>query len=137
MVSTELFEKREELQYNVNKERSEPERKEDEVSVKCCGEECSLYGLKFNGCVANMFDIASMNIVDLRMECGYVGHSDVELMTNKQRRFVLYWWYSTNVYLTCGKNNRIELPQCLVNSIRLLYPNPQGVPYVGHKRKRN
>ena len=61
-------------------------------------------------------------------------------MSNQDIRFLLYWWFSTNVYLICGRNNRCELPKCLIEKIQDTYPNQPGVPYGGHKvtpKKKN
>ena len=69
------------------------------------------------------------------MECHHVGGQDSNMLSNEQKRFVLFWWFSTNIYLTCGKNNRIELPNCIISAFCSEYKNPPGVSYVGHKRK--
>jgi hypothetical protein len=37
----------------------------------------------------------------------------VEQMENNDNRFVLYYWYATEIYSTFGKGRRIKLPACL------------------------
>jgi len=45
------------------------------------------------------------------------------------RRFILYYWFAITVF---GATERIRLPACVVAAVRAAYPNPPGVPYVGH-----
>ena len=46
------------------------------------------------------------------------------------KRFILYYFFAIDVF---GARHRIRLPDCVVTAIRSKYPNPAGVPYVGHK----
>jgi hypothetical protein len=50
----------------------------------------------------------------------------VQDMTPKEKRFLLYYWHATSVYQFRGKGNRVNLPNCLVWVIHVLYPEPNG-----------
>jgi hypothetical protein len=54
----------------------------------------------------------------------------VEEMENSHKRFILYYWYVTNVYSITGSKNRAKLPKCLVLAIRQRFPNPINTPYI-------
>ena len=59
----------------------------------------------------------------------------VALVERKQaqaaRRFYLYQAYTMTIYGVLGKGVRIRHPQCLVDGINNLAPNP-GDNYIGH-----
>ena len=47
-------------------------------------------------------------------------------MNNRLKRFLLFYWYATNIYQYHGKGNRIILPLCLKSAIRARFPEPDG-----------
>ena len=49
---------------------------------------------------------------------------------NNHKRFILYYFFAVEVF---GARTRICLPHCVVTAIRYKYPNPVGIPYVGHR----
>ena len=102
----------------------------------CKGECCSRYGINFIECITSTFNVNTIAIDDIMFECHFVEGKYSETMTNKEKRFLLYWWFATNIYLVCGRHNRCELPDCLIEKIRKVYPNPQGEQYVGHKKAK-
>ena len=96
----------------------------------CNGELCSIEGLVTSHCYLRRIDHPRLE--NIREAC-YFATKAVEEMENKHKRFCLYWWWATNVYCIRGKGMRAELPACVVQSIRTLYPNPPGQPYTGFK----
>ena len=78
--------------------------------------------------------IELINIADISSECYFINDSGKIENNNKLSRFLLYWWFATNVYLISGKANRIELPNCLITKIRAIYPEENNA-YVGYKKK--
>ena len=89
--------------------------------------------MNFTRCVSKTFQVKCMVMDDLMKVCPLVEGGDCRNSSNKQKRCILYWWFSTNVYLICGKGNRCKLPDCIISSIRKKYPNEVSVPYVGFK----
>jgi hypothetical protein len=51
---------------------------------------------------------------------------------NQRRRFLLYYWYSVEIYAAFGFKNRVKLPICTASKIRELFPNDKKVKYTGH-----
>ena len=104
----------------------------EETKIQCKGECCSVYGMNFIACIVKTFNIKGLCIEDIMSQCHYMDGKEHTNLTNKERRFVLYWWFATNVYLICGSRNRCKLPICLINGIRKEYPEADN-NYVGHK----
>ena len=52
--------------------------------------------------------------------------------TNKEKRFFSYKQFSYILHGHLGKGNRKELPKCVVEGVRALYPDEKG-QYVGYK----
>ena len=101
----------------------------------CNGGLCSNYGINFVQCIRRIFVIEEMIIDALIPECPFVDRTLTSItMENKCKRFLLYWWFSTNMYLVCGRNNRYKLPACLIEAMRVTYPISIGILYVGHKK---
>jgi hypothetical protein len=48
----------------------------------------------------------------------FFADKNVDKMANNEKRCMIYWWYATNIYSTCGKRKRRQLPNCLVKAIR-------------------
>ena len=48
---------------------------------------------------------------------------DADEMSQSERRFLLYYYYTTPVYQFHRKGNRVDLPECLKAAVRKLYPN--------------
>mmetsp|Transcript_13058 Transcript_13058/g.28304 ORF Transcript_13058/g.28304 Transcript_13058/m.28304 type:complete len:413 (+) Transcript_13058:199-1437(+) len=100
---------------------------------------CSLYGVDFeSSCVCDAFPVHSHIFEDIAQQCWFV-NVPLSSMTDRHKRCVYYWWYATNIYLICGKGNRAELPDCLVDKIRQLIPSPTGkhVGYKKHSKKKS
>lgn len=50
------------------------------------------------------------------------------------KRWSIYWYYAINVFGLAGVGQRRKLlPECFVECVRRMYPNPRGVCYTGHK----
>jgi len=94
---------------------------------------CSLYGVGFDKCICQSIrpEDLSENIQEIAEDCHFVT-KDVASFTNSDKRFVLCWYYATNVYCICGKGKRKPLPACLVRAIRNLHPEADG-KYTGFK----
>ena len=99
--------------------------------VECTGELCNRYGLSFGTCILHHFPVDKLVIEDVMRECHYVDGRDSDALSNREKRFCLYYWYSANVYMVCGKHNRCQLPDCLIGKIRNTYPNTDGSAYIG------
>ena len=77
------------------------------MNIDVCREECcSRYGINFIECITHTFNVDSMAIDDIMHGCYFVEGKYSETMTNKEKRFLLYWWFATNIYLVCGRHNR-------------------------------
>ena len=100
----------------------------DEIEVECKGE-CSRYGICFTDCITKTFHFDKLDLAKAMEDCHFIRQWNIEDVRNDGKRFLLYWWASTNIYMFCGKHNRCELPQCLIQYIRSLYKNPPGVAY--------
>ena len=73
-------------------------------------------------------------MLDISNECYFVRDNDNPDRNNKLCRYLLYWWFATNLCLITGESNRIELPGCLVQNIRSVCPEEDGM-HTGHKSK--
>jgi hypothetical protein len=60
---------------------------------------------------------------------------DFTFLTNKEIRFRLYRHATSWIHGYLGKDNRIELPQCVTKEIRHLAPESSGL-YIGFKKRR-
>ena len=94
---------------------------------------CACHGIRFIGCVCDVLPVNQRTLATIKEDC-YFATTDLEDMTNNQRRNMLYWWYAVNVFNISGAGKRGKLPECLEYAIRLLYPNPVGVHYTGYHR---
>ena len=93
----------------------------------CKGIGCSIYGINFVQCITKTFAINTIVLDDILVDCPFVNDDKTsETMINKEKRFLLYWWFATNIFMTCGRHNRVELPSCLIEHIREVYPNEEG-----------
>ena len=92
---------------------------------------CSLYGCEFDICICNCMPPEDVDIEEVAEDCHFVTR-DTSRFDNKDRRFVLYWYYATNIYSIRGKGNRKHLPICLVKKIRETYPETSG-KYTGYR----
>ena len=68
---------------------------------------------------------------DIRANC-YFADRAVSEMENNHKRFMLYWWWATNVFTIRGAKNRQQLPACIVDEIRRRYPSADDA-YTGYK----
>jgi hypothetical protein len=60
---------------------------------------------------------------------------DFPFLSNKEIRFRLYKYATNWIHGYLGKDNRVELPQCITQEIRHLAPDSVGF-YVGFKKRR-
>ena len=58
-----------------------------------------------------------------------------ECLTNKKIRFFYYKKVTEELYGYLGAHNRRRLPDCVVDGVRELFPNPPGIPYTGYSKK--
>jgi hypothetical protein len=86
---------------------------------------CSLYGIEFKACICHCMPPADIDIEEIAEDCHFatIPYSRME---NNHKRFLLYWYYATNIYSIRGSGNRKYLPDCLVAAIRDLYPSKDG-----------
>ena len=74
--------------------------------LKCNGKFCTCYGVKFNRCLREVFPIREHRTDELVVANFWMNGKVAEYLTNKEKRFVLYCWYTKNIYHTCGLGNR-------------------------------
>ena len=100
---------------------------EENVRVECTPGNrcCSLYGVSMVICICEFDPVGDIDLDELRQYCWFADR-DVDNMTTKQKRNMLYWWYMTNTYNICGAGNRKEPPACLKYAIRCAYPEADG-----------
>ena len=110
------------------------------VEVECTAQNrcCSLYGVSQVVCVCESDPVDKIDLEMVRRYCHFAT-TDVSKMKNGWKRNMLYWWYMTNIYNICGKDNRKEPPACLKAAIRKKFPEPNGLykRYVPKKKSRN
>lgn len=92
---------------------------------------CSIYGVKFQACICNLMPPRDVDLEEVAEDCHFAT-MPLSKMENHHKRFILYWYYATNVYSITGKGNRKHLPMCLVSAIRERFPEPDG-NYTGYK----
>ena len=90
-------------------------------STKCSGSKCSKHGISFSVCLAKCVPIHGVSLSRIAKECVFVTRQ-LKDMTNKDKRFLLYYYYATSVFQFHGKGNRVELPDCIVSEVREAYP---------------
>ena len=78
--------------------------------------------------------VEKINLQTLKDECWFAD-KEVAVMTNAEKRCMLYWWFATNIYSICGNKNRAPLPVCLVAAVRRQYPEPNGI-YKGYEASK-
>ena len=76
------------------------------LDLKCDGENCTRYGVRFNRCLADVFPVTEHRMEELSASNHWMNGRVFEFMTNKEKRSVLYGWYAQNIYHTCGLGNR-------------------------------
>ena len=104
----------------------------------CCSDDnrlCALYGLRFLTCICDAIPVGGLKLATIKQDC-YFATDDLNDMTNSHKRNMVYWWYATNVFSIVGKDNIGRLPVCLEYAIRSEYPNPDGLPYKGCRKKK-
>ena len=74
--------------------------------LKCNGDFCTHYGVKFNRCLREVFPVREHRMDELVSSNFWMNGKVTEYLTNKEKRFVLYCWYAINIYHTCGLGNR-------------------------------
>ena len=89
---------------------------------KCGGRFCSNHGIDFIACICKCVPLESISKERVARECVFAT-KDYKDMNNKNKRFLLYYFYATSVYQFHGKGNRVVLPHCLVSSIRKANPD--------------
>ncbi|KAL7547980.1 hypothetical protein ACHAWF_017086 [Thalassiosira exigua] len=90
---------------------------------KCSGELCSVHGIDFAVCLTKAVPIENVSLPKVARECVFVT-KELKDMDNRNKRFLLYYYYATSVYQFHGRGNRIDLPECLVSTIRHKFPDP-------------
>ena len=92
----------------------------DVIYIKeCNGDVCLQYGIKFGTCITNTFRIPHIVVDNLITYCHFLDENTTRnKMSNQEICLLLYWRFSTNMYLICGQRNRCELPKYLIEKIR-------------------
>ena len=92
------------------------------VCLGCNGNLCSQHGIDFAVCLTKCIPLESISLQRVARECVFVTKAFKD-MQNRNKRFLLYYYYATSVYQFHGKGNRVELPECIVLAIRQAYPD--------------
>ena len=66
---------------------------------------CAVYGLWFVRCVCEVLPVEKHNLETIKEGC-YFSTDKLNDMLNSHKRNMLFWWYSTNVFLIAGKGKR-------------------------------
>lgn len=77
--------------------------KEEEIAANCDSKLCSTCGFHFCECITNIYEIEKIRMLDISNECYFVGDNDNPDSNNKLCRFLLHWWFATNVCLITVK----------------------------------
>jgi len=103
----------------------------------CRGELCSTGGIHLKQCIVQSLPPLTRNLATIAEFCPMYEeeHNGVANMPNDTKRWLLYYWYSTEFYKIRGAGNRKELPACLVEAIRKAFPALPGKGYAGFKSK--
>ena len=88
-----------------------------------CG--CSMHGVSFISCICTTHPDNRSNLQTVKEDC-YFPDKKLDQMTQSVKRCMIHCWYATNIYSICGKNKRLQLPDCLVSAVRWLFPEPDG-----------
>lgn len=88
----------------------------------CDGNMCSNYGVEFACCITTCIPVSSISLALVANNCVFAT-KEVSNMSQSEKRFLLYYYYATTVYQFRGAGNRVDLPQCLKESVRAAYPN--------------
>jgi hypothetical protein len=95
---------------------------------QCNGHRCSLYGIQFGNCITQVIPPQTRHLVTIALENPYVT-KEVPNMNNSEKRFLLYYWYMTNIYGITGKGNTRKPPPCLLDSVHEYLPDDHFVGY--------
>ena len=69
----------------------------------CKGIGCSIYGINFFQCITKTFVINGIILDDILLDCPFVNDDKtIKTTMNKETHFLLYWWFATNIFMTCG-----------------------------------
>ena len=79
----------------------------------CQGHLYSIYAIKFVECIANTLVVKEIVLDDIIMDYPFATDDQSSIkMNNKEINFLLYWWFASNIFMTCGKKNHVQLPDC-------------------------
>ena len=100
-----------------------------EYSCDCCR-----FG--YEKCVADMLPLKEIDTIDLfrqinRRLYGRVTAASWEDLSNRQKRWALYWSYAVNVFHMRTADSE-RLPRCFEEAVHKAYPDPNG-KYTGFK----
>jgi hypothetical protein len=101
--------------------------------VTCTGNQCSSKYFHFSRCITELIPPQGLSLKEIMKTCPFASTAQLpsSLPTTK-KRFLLFWWYATNVFGVHGKGNCMKLPNCLEKTIRELYPSETG-QYTGFR----
>ena len=97
---------------------------EEEQNCDCTGNLCSIHGTEFVVCLTQCVPVSEASLPLVARGCVFATR-EFEDMSQSDKRFLLYYHYATTVYQFHGKDNRIQLPECLKKAIRDSYPDEQ------------
>ena len=73
------------------------------------------YRINFFQCITRTFAINHIILYDILVNYPFINDGKTSnTMINKETRFLLYWWFATNIFMTCGRHNRLEPSVCLI-----------------------
>ena len=85
-------------------------------------------------CITKTFAINHIVLDGILVDCPFINDDITSVtMINKEQCFLVYWWFATYIFMTCGRHNSVELLVCLIQHIRALYPNTEELKYDKHK----
>ncbi|KAL7549905.1 hypothetical protein ACHAWF_013166 [Thalassiosira exigua] len=84
--------------------KQKPNQASIEDGCVCSGELCTKHGVEFVACLTERFPVQEVSLSLVARECVFATRS-LEMMTPRDKRFLLYYYYATTVYQFHGRGN--------------------------------
>ena len=107
--------------------------KPENCGTDSCG--CQASPFYFERCMLDTHPLAEIDTDDVFIEVierlnGRVTSVDFENLSECHKCWCFYWYYAVNFYHVGGRQ-ATKLPNCFVEAVRALHPDPTG-KYTGH-----
>ena len=82
----------------------------------CYGNTCSKHDVEFVACLTKCIPLENVSLERIARECVFFDR-EPKYMENRHKLFLCYYYYATSMHQFHGRENRVELPECLVSTI--------------------